>query len=81
MYWPREADDDPMEERMNKLTKRRKRRRANSIVRFGKSSVRKHQRKTGRTGGIQDKKNHPKRATYYSSRPNPPGPHDMDLGV
>ncbi len=80
MYRDREQDDDPSEERMDKHTKRRKRRRANSIVRFGKNSVRAHRRKTGRTGGIQAKKNHPKRALYVKSRPNPPGPHNMDLG-
>lgn len=65
---------------MDKHTKRRKRRRANSIVRFGKASVRAHKRKTGRTGSIQGKKNHPKRALYRTHRPNPPGPHSMDLG-
>lgn len=81
MYWPIEEDDHPSEERMNKHTKRRKRRRANSVIRFGKSSVRAHSRKTGRTGGIQSKKNHPKRAPYRTSRPNPPGPHSMDLGA
>lgn len=81
MYWTRETDDEPREEAMNKHTKRRKRRRANSVVRHGKSAVRRHQRKTGRTGGIQSKKNHPKRATYVRTKPNPPGPHSMDLGL
>jgi hypothetical protein len=81
MYWPREQDDEPSEERMDKHTKRRKRRRANSVIRFGKNSVRAHKRKTGRTGGIQSKKNHPKRATYVRTKPNPPGPHNMDLGL
>src|ERR1043166_4558125 len=50
VYKERERDDDPGEERMNKHTKRRKRRRANSILRFGKSSVRAHRRQSGRTG-------------------------------
>lgn len=81
MYWARELDDEPREEAMNKHTKRRKRRRANSVVRHGKASVRAHRRKTGRTGGIQSKKNHPKRAAYIRTWPNPPGPHSMDLGL
>ncbi len=80
MYWPREPDDEPSEERVNKHTKRRKRRRANSIVRFGKASVRAHRRKTGRTGQIMEKRNHPKRAFGHTIKPNPPGPHVMDLG-
>lgn len=80
MYWPVEIDDEPREERMNTHTKRRKRRRANSVIRFGKSSVRRHARKSGRTGGIQDKKNHPERATCWKVRPNPPGPTNMNLG-
>lgn len=80
MYKQREIDDEPQEERVNKHTKRRKRRRANSVIRFGKSSVRAHKRKTGRTGGIQGKKNHPKRALAHRWKPNPPGPENMNLG-
>jgi hypothetical protein len=65
---------------MNRYTKRRKRHRANSIVKNGKSSVRAHRRKTGRTGHIMAKKNHKKRVVYRSTRANPPGPTGMNLG-
>lgn len=81
MYWPTETDDDPREEQMNKRTKRRKRRRANSIVRAGKASVRAHRRVSGRTGSVQEKRTPGKRVIHRSTRPNPPGPHNMDLGV
>jgi|HubBroStandDraft_3_1064219.scaffolds.fasta_scaffold83973_2 hypothetical protein len=73
-------DDPPANERMNKYTKRRKRHRANSIVKRGKASVRAHRRKTGRTGSIMEKRNHPKRVIYRRVRPNPPGPNGMNLG-
>jgi len=44
---------------MSKLhTKRRKRHRANAILKFGKAAVRKHMRKSGRTGGIWSKRTH-----------------------
>lgn len=81
MYWPTDTDDDPREERMNKHTKRRKRRRANSVVKNGKASVRAHRRLGGRTGQVQAKRTPAKRVFHRSSRPNPPGPHNMDLGV
>jgi hypothetical protein len=81
MYRQREDDDEPSEERMNKHTKRRKRRRANAIVRVGKKAVRRHARKGGRTGHIQTRRTPAKRVQHTSSRPNPPGPHNMDLGI
>ena len=81
MYPPIEEDDHPSEERMNKHTKRRKRRRANSVVRNGKASVRAHRRLGGRTGQVQEKRTPKKRHYHRSSRPNPPGPSNMDLGV
>lgn len=66
---------------MNKHTKRRKRRRANAVVKNGKSAVRKHMRKTGRTGGIHEKRTKSsKRYAYRSVKPNPPGPEGMNLG-
>lgn len=80
MYPPIEEDDHPSEERMNKHTKRRKRRRANSVVRNGKASVRAHRRLGGRTGQVQAKRTPAKRVTRKLTRPNPPGPSSMDLG-
>lgn len=81
MYHPIEEDDHPSEERVNKHTKRRKRRRANSVVRCGKASVRAHKRQSGRTGSVQEKRTPAKRVTRKSHRPNPPGPSNMNLGM
>ena len=65
---------------MNRHTKRRKRRRANAVVRFGKAAVRPHRRLGGRTGQIRSKRTPGKTARYRSVRPNPPGPIGLDLG-
>lgn len=74
-------DDDPREESMNKHTKRRKRRRANAVVRNGKAAVRKHMKKTGRTGGVHEKRTpSSKRVSYRRIRPNPLGPIMLNLG-
>lgn len=56
---------------MNTATKRRKRRRAKLLLRFGKSAVRKHMRKTGRTGQIVEKRTHGKSTGYVHVYPNP----------
>lgn len=78
---PFDQDDDPREESMNKHTKRRKRRRANAVVRNGKSAVRKHTKKTGRTGDIHSKRTpSSKRSVYRSVRPNPAGPLLFNVG-
>jgi hypothetical protein len=66
---------------MNKHTKRRKRRRANAIVRDGKNAVRAHRRKGGRTGHIMSKRTAAKRQPYRSQRPNPPEPTILNLRV
>ena len=81
MYPGLEDDDDPREETMNVHTKRRKRRRSNAVVRDGKTAVRKHQRKTGRTGMIQCKRTPSKRGHYHKMRPNPPCPTGHNLGA
>ena len=77
-----EGDDDPpREEPMKAYTKRRKRRRANSVVKHGKASVRAHRRLGGRTGQINSKRPKAPRVFHRSSRPNPPGPSGMNLGA
>ena len=80
MYRIPDQDDDPSVEMMNKHTKRRKRRRANAVVRHGKSAVRAHQQKGGRTGMVQAKRTPGKRVEYKASQPNPPGPVNHNLG-
>ena len=57
---------------MNIHTHRRKRHRANAKLKNAKA-VRKHERKTGRTGHIQSKKNHSTKCWKMVWRiPNPP---------
>lgn len=73
-------DDDPREESMNKYTKRRKRRRANAIVKWGTAAVRAHCKLGGRTGGVQSKRTPGKAPHHIVVRPNPPGPTGMNLG-
>lgn len=45
---------------VNTNTKRRKRHRANAKLKHGAAAVRKHMRKSGRTGGIWKKRTHGK---------------------
>lgn len=73
-------DDPPSEERMNRHTERRKRRRANAAIKFGKNAVRAHRKLGGRTGHLQAKRTPAKRASYVVTRENPPGPTNLNLG-
>jgi len=73
-------DDEPREERMNKRTKSRKRRRANSIVKNGKASVRKHTKIGGRTGHIQTRRTPAKRVSHRSDPAEPAGTSRDEFG-
>ena len=59
------GDDPPWSESMNKHTKRRKRHRANAVIKFGKKAVRRHARISGRTGQIQSKRTPSSCAAYF----------------
>lgn len=60
--------------------KRRKRRRANAVVKWGESAVRAHRKFGGRTGSLRAKRTPVKEYTYKVCRPNPPGPMGLNLG-
>ncbi len=70
-----ELDDAEPEgaERMKRRTVRRKRRRAKAKLQSkGKTAVRPHKEKTGRTGQIWEKRSHGKGSRFSNQHPNPP---------
>ena len=68
-------------EPMNKHTKRRKRRRAKAKLTQGKSAVRRHARKAGRTGNIWATRTLGRGSRFCIRHPNPEGPSGHNLGV